>query len=72
MNKLAVLSLWLYLSATTETVGVEILSIMGRVCIWEATSIAVLQWPELRRTWFNLERLTRAEIVFQTTEDVRE
>ena len=45
---------------------------MGWVCIREATSIAVLQWPEMRRTWFNLERLTRAEFVFQTTEDVRE
>ncbi len=65
----AILSLWLYLSATTETVGVEILSIMGWVCVWEATSIAVLQQPELRRLWFNLERLTRAEVIFETASD---
>lgn len=45
----AILALWLYLSATTETVGVEILSIMGWVCVWEATSIVILQRPELQR-----------------------
>lgn len=50
-----ILALWLYLSATRETVGVEILSIMGWVCVWEAFSIAVLQRPDLQRTWFNLE-----------------
>lgn len=62
----AILCLWLYFSATRETVGVEILSILSWVCVWEATSIAVLQRPELRRMWFNIERLTRAEIVFET------
>ncbi len=61
----AILSLWLYLSATTETVGVEILSIMGWVCVWEATSIAVLQRPDLKRMWVNLDRLTKAEIIVQ-------
>ena len=65
----AILCLWLYLSATRETVGVEILSIMGWVCVWEATSIAVLQRPELRRMWLNIERLTRAEILFRTAEE---
>ncbi len=65
----AILCLWLYLSATRETVGVEVLSIMGWVCVWEATSIAVLQRPELRRMWLNIERLTRAEILFRTTEE---
>ncbi len=47
----------------------EILSIMGWVCVWEATSIAVLQRPELRRMWFNLDRLIRAEILVETAED---
>ena len=45
----AILALWLYLSATTETVGVEILSIMDWVCVWEATGIVILQRPELQR-----------------------
>ena len=65
----AILALWLYLAATTETVGVEILSIMGWVCVWEATSIALLQRPELRRVWLNLERINRAEVVFQIEEE---
>ena len=62
----AILALWLYLSATRETVGVEILSIMGWVLVWEATSILVLQRPDLRRMWLNIDRLTKAEITFQT------
>lgn len=68
----AILSLWLYLSATTETVGVEILSIMGWVCVWEATSIAILQRPELQRMWFNLDRLTQSKIVVHTAEEQKE
>lgn len=68
----AILSLWLYLSATSETVGIEILSIMGWVCVWEATSIAVLQQPELRGMWLNIERLTRSKIIFQIAEEPQE
>lgn len=68
----AILSLWLYLSATTETVGMEVLSIMGWVCVWEATSILIMQRPDLRRMWFNLDRLTRAKVVYQTTEEPAE
>lgn len=64
----AILALWLYLSATRETVGVEILSIMGRVLVWEATSILILQRPDLRRMWLNIDRLSKAEITFQTFE----
>lgn len=64
----AILALWLYLSATRETVGIEILSIMGWVLVWEATSILILQRPELRRMWLNIDRLTKAEITFQTTD----
>ncbi len=26
---------------------------MGWVCVWEATSILVMQRPELRRLWLN-------------------
>ena len=65
----AMLCVWLYLSAKMETVGVEILSLMGWVCVWEATGIAILQRPELHREWLNLDRLTRAEIVIQTVNE---
>ena len=64
-----ILSLWLYLSATMENVRVEILSIMGWVCVWEATSIAVLQRPELHRMQLNIERLTGSQIVFHVADD---
>lgn len=68
----AILAVWLYLAATTETVGIEILSIMGWVCVWEATSILVMQRPELRRLWLNLDRLAKAKIVFQVTGEPEE
>ncbi|MBR4728469.1 MAG: hypothetical protein IK080_11335 [Clostridia bacterium] len=68
----AFLALWLFLSSTLETVGVEVVSIMGWVCVWEATSIAVLQRPELHRMLLNIERLTGSEIVFQLAQDPAE
>ena len=68
----AILSLWLYFSANYETVGVEILSIMGWVCVWEATSIAILQRPDLRRMWLNLDRLLRSDIRVQTAEPAQD
>ena len=39
----ATLSLWLILSAKTDSVFAEILSIIGWVFVWEATDIFVLQ-----------------------------
>ena len=42
----AVLAVWLYLSASTENVSVEILSIIGWVAVWEATSIAIMEHPQ--------------------------
>ncbi|MBQ6268054.1 MAG: hypothetical protein IJK64_09845 [Clostridia bacterium] len=66
---IAFLALWLFLSATLETVGVEVVSIMGWVCVWEATSIAVLQRPELHRMQLNIERLTGSQIVFHVADD---
>lgn len=53
-------------------VGIEILSIMGWVCVWEATSIIVMQSPELQRLWFNLDRLTKSEIIFKTADDKKD
>ena len=52
-----------------EVVGVEILSIMGWVCVWKATSIAIMQRPELLRVKRNLERMARAEIVFRIADN---
>ena len=63
----ALLALWLYLSLQKDSsVGLEILSIMGWVCVWEATSIAIMQRPELKRLQLNLKRLIQSEIRVQT------
>ena len=67
-----ILSVWLYFAATAENVRVEILSIMGWVCIWEATSIMLMQRPELLRMYKNLDRLFKAEIRFSTAGDQKD
>ncbi|MBR2590058.1 MAG: hypothetical protein IKE65_03970 [Clostridia bacterium] len=64
----ALTALWLYISATRESVGVEVLSIMGWVCVWEATTIFIIRRPELMRSVKNLERLLQAEIRFKITD----
>ena len=59
----AVLAVWLYLSARTENVSVEILSIIGWVAVWEAVSIAIMEHPQLHRSKKEFERLIDARIV---------
>ena len=44
-----VLGIWLVLSANNSNVRLENLSIIGWVAVWEATSIAILERPELVR-----------------------
>ncbi len=66
---IAILAVWVYLSATREGVNMEILSIMGWVAVWEAFSIAIIQRPELRIEQKNLDRLVNAEIRFQISEN---
>ena len=39
----AILSVRLLLSSITENVGVEVLSLMGGVCIWEASCIILME-----------------------------
>ena len=36
------LSIWFYLSRNDENVNLEVLSIVGCVTIWEATSIVIM------------------------------
>ena len=63
------LSIWLVLAPKFESVGIEVVSIMGWVCIWEAATIAFMERPELTRELFNLELLLRSEIVVQTEKE---
>ena len=67
-----ILSVWMYLSATADSVNVEILSIMGWVAVWEAFSIAIMQRPELLIQQKNLHRLVKSEIRFRIAEGQEE
>ena len=58
-----VLSIWLYLSVSTSNINTEILSIMGWVAIWEATSIIIMARPELRHLQKVLDKAMNAEII---------
>ena len=58
-----ILSIWLYLSARSSSVRIEILSIVGWVAIWEATSIVIMARPELHQVYKALEKAVNAEII---------
>lgn len=57
-----VLAIWFFLSANTDSVNLEVLSIIGWVAIWEATSIIIIQNQELRYEKKLYKRLFEAEI----------
>ena len=64
----AILMLWLFLSEHSNRTGVvklEIMSIMGWVAIWEATSIAIMERPELVSLRRSYERIINARIEFE-------
>ena len=56
--------LWLYVSAGTDGVGPEILSIIGSFAVWEATNILIVDNPEIRINKLLLRILENAEITF--------
>lgn len=60
----AVLSIWFALSATKEGVGMEVLSIIGWVAIWEATGIIIMQRHDLNVRKKDLRKMLKAEIRF--------
>ena len=62
------LSLWVFLSSTHEGVWMEVLSIMGWVAVWEATSIAIMRRPELYHVKKTYERALKARIIVETAE----
>ena len=65
----ATLSLWLYVSAKTDSVFAEILSIIGWVFVWEATDIFVLQQADSRDDIRFLKRLIQSDIRFTVAKD---
>ena len=63
-----VLMVWLLLGQKLSNLHLEILSIAGWVCIWEAVKIAVIERPELTRASKAFDRVISADCFFETAE----
>ena len=69
---LLLLSIWFFLSVTSESAGavkLEIISIVGWVAIWEAASISIMQRPELVFMRKAFERIINAQIIIDETSE---
>lgn len=62
-----ILSAWYVLSHYMDGVFLEILTIMGWVAIWEATSGAILKHPELYHFRKKYELALKAEIIIEVS-----
>ena len=51
------IAIWLTVSAVTENVTVEVLSIIGSVAVWEAVDIWILDRPGMRAKKRKLQRM---------------
>ena len=60
-----VLSIWLALSANSENVNIEILSIVGWVAIWETANILLIERQALQRTKWHMKKVIRSRIDFR-------
>ena len=60
---IVVLVIWYYLSLDSESVNLEVLSIIGWVAVWEATSIMIMGRHDLNRLKRNYKRMSEAKIV---------
>ena len=63
-----ILVIWFFASMKSDGeshVNLEILSIMGWVAIWEATSIAIIQRPEITILKKNYARIINSRIIFE-------
>jgi len=58
------IAIWLIVSAKTEGIGAEVLSIIGSFAIWEAANIWLVDSPQLRLKKRIVEYLSRIEIRF--------
>ena len=62
-----ILRIWFALSHITEGVFLEILTIIGWVAIWEATSRAFLRVPDLYHQKKEHEFVSKADIIIEVT-----
>ena len=65
---LIITAFWMYLSYKYNNLGVEILSVVAYVSVWEAVSIASKEKPEMNRLKKNLLKLANAEIIIDVKE----
>ena len=61
---IAVISIWLAISAMIKDVWVEILSIIGSFAVWEASNIWIVENPKLKAKRRLSKSLKEADIVF--------
>ena len=67
---IALLAVWFVLaSQSKEGVWMEVLSIMGWVAVWEATSIVIMKRPELRLLQKAYDAASKSDIFFSVNED---
>ena len=59
------LTVWFFVSQSVESVWMEVLSIMGWVAVWEATSIAIMRRPELYVRRKIYDQASKAEIIIE-------
>ena len=64
-----VLSIWFVLSADSENVNLEVLSIIGWVAVWEAASVLLIENQALLHSKKNMDKVINSRIVFQINED---
>ena len=57
--------LWLVVSAVSEGVGAEVLSIIGSFAVWESANIWILDNPEIRMNKLFVKHLRDAEIIIE-------
>ncbi len=54
-------------TAGSESVALEILSIVGWVAVWETANILIIERHDLQYSKKNMDRIINSEIVFQKT-----
>ena len=64
-----VLSIWFYLSKDSESVNLEVLSIVGWVAIWEATSVTIMGRHDLNVSKKIIDKMLKARIVISDQND---
>ena len=60
---IVILSIWLFLSSSSENINLEILSIIGTVAVWESVSVIIMGRHDLLQSKKELKKMLKAEIL---------